>query len=420
MNVDATHPTTAAVPIWRDATAWMKASDLMAILLAFSVPWSTSFVAIFAVLFVLSLLPTFDAAAFLRSAKRPASILPVALFVLAVVGTFWATDITWASRLQGINPVAKLLMIPLLMYHAERSTRGLWVLLSFFVSCCVVLAVSWIIFYAGIVTSYWEGVPVKNYIAQSQEFALCAFAAAGAAMFLYRQGKAHFAWMLIALAILFIANMIFVISSRTVLVCLPVLLALFAWRFFGKASLMWALVVALVAGAFAWLASPGMRERVNNVSLEYKRYVETNDVNSTAMRLEFWRKSLSFVERAPLVGNGTGSTRTLFERDAVGKTGVSSEVIGNPHNQTLSVAVQWGLVGVVLLYAMWIAHAAVFTGVGLAAWIGLVAVLENFVSSVFNSHLFDFTEGWVYVLAVGVAAGLVCRENKMPSEASAS
>jgi hypothetical protein len=27
-------------------------------------------------------------------------------------------------------------------------------------------------------------------------------------------------------------------------------------------------------------------------------------------------------------------------------------------------------------------------------------------SSLINSHLFDFTEGWIYVLGVGVAAGM--------------
>jgi len=26
-------------------------------------------------------------------------------------------------------------------------------------------------------------------------------------------------------------------------------------------------------------------------------------------------------------------------------------------------------------------------------------------SSLINSHLFDFTEGWIYVLGVGIAAG---------------
>jgi len=46
---------------------------------------------------------------------------------------------------------------------------------------------------------------------------------------------------------------------------------------------------------------------------------------------------------------------------------------------------------------------------GLFAWIGLVAVAQNFFSSLLNSHLFDFTEGWLYVLAVGVAGGMVLR-----------
>ena len=35
-----------------------------------------------------------------------------------------------------------------------------------------------------------------------------------------------------------------------------------------------------------------------------------------------------------------------------------AQVIGNPHNQTLNVAVQWGTIGVVILYAMWISHFA--------------------------------------------------------------
>ena len=32
------------------------------------------------------------------------------------------------------------------------------------------------------------------------------------------------------------------------------------------------------------------------------------------------------------------------------------------------------------------------------------------VGSLFNSFLFDFTEGWLYVLGVGVAGGMVLRQ----------
>ena len=65
------------------------------------------------------------------------------------------------------------------------------------------------------------------------------------------------------------------------------------------------------------------------------------------------------------------------------------------------------LLGAVLLYAMWGAHLYLFRGPGLAAWIGLVVAVQNIVSSLFNSHLFDFTQGWIYVFGVGVAGGTV-------------
>ena len=52
-------------------------------------------------------------------------------------------------------------------------------------------------------------------------------------------------------------------------------------------------------------------------------------------------------------------------------------MIGNPHNQTLNVAVQWGTVGVVMLYAMWLAHLLLFRGEGLVAWIGLMVVVQK-------------------------------------------
>ncbi len=58
---------------------------------------------------------------------------------------------------------------------------------------------------------------------------------------------------------------------------------------------------------------------------------------------------------------------------------------------------------------MWFAHFSLFRGEGLVAWIGLMVVLQNVFSSLFNSHLFDFHEGWMYVIGVGVAGGMVLR-----------
>jgi O-antigen ligase len=48
-----------------------------------------------------------------------------------------------------------------------------------------------------------------------------------------------------------------------------------------------------------------------------------------------------------------------------------------------------------------------FTGNRLIDWLGMVVVVQNVISSLFNSSLFDFSEGWLYVFGVGVIGGMV-------------
>jgi len=62
---------------------------------------------------------------------------------------------------------------------------------------------------------------------------------------------------------------------------------------------------------------------------------------------------------------------------------------------------------------MWYFHLQLFRGSFFPAWIGLVIVVQNFISSLLNSHLFDFHEGWIYVLGVGVAGGMAARAQSL-------
>ena len=140
---------------------------------------------------------------------------------------------------------------------------------------------------------------------------------------------------------------------------------------------------------------------------DYQLYKTEQTVTSVGLRLEFWQKSLRFISEAPVIGHGTGSMRGLFERAATGYTDQpAGQVIANPHNQTLNVAVQWGMLGVIVLYAMWLVHLLLFRGKGSSPGSVLV-VVQNIVTSLLNSHLFDFHEGWMYVLGVGVAGGMM-------------
>jgi O-antigen ligase len=404
----------AVLRVWRDPAAWMKLADIGAVLIALALPWSTSLVGIFAVSWIIVVAPTLDLARFARSLKQPACALPIAFFVLAVIGTLWS-DAAWGARLYAIGPTAKLLVLPLLIHHFGRSERGLWVFVAFLVSCALLMAMSWIVVFDPQLTIKPKidyGVPVKNYIDQSQEFALCAVALGYPVVNLFNRRKFARAAILLALGLGFVVNMMFVVVSRTALVGMPVMLVVFALLHLKWRGGLIILSAAAVLVCTAWLVSPHLRAKTMSFFSDYDRYEQSNEATSLGLRMEFWKKSLHFFTEAPLIGHGTGSTRGLFEQAAIGQTGASAEVIGNPHNQTLNAAVQWGMLGVAVLYAMWLVHLLLFRGDGLASWIGLLVVVQNIVSSLFNSHLFDFHEGWMYVLGVGIAGGMVLQARR--------
>jgi O-antigen ligase len=165
-------------------------------------------------------------------------------------------------------------------------------------------------------------------------------------------------------------------------------------------------LVGLTVLAVMWATSPYVRVRATSVAGEIADS-DSRDTSSGA-RLEFWRSSLLILGEAPILGHGTGMITETFRRHADPK---SSAAATNPHNQIFTVGIQLGLVGVAALLAMWTAHWRLFRRRGLAAWIGLSAVTQNIVGSLFNSHLMDFTQAWIYIFAVGVFGGVVLRDD---------
>jgi O-antigen ligase len=411
---------------WREPVRWITTVDVLAILVALSLPWSTSLVGIFSVIMLLALVPFFDAGAFLRTLRRPISIAPIALFLLAVIGMLWS-DAPWADKLHAVNPTAKLLVLPILFYHFERSQRGLWVFVAFLASCTLLMVMSWIVMFEPglalktIGDGVSRGIFVKNYIDQSQEFTLCAVALAFPVVTLLREKRIWLALLLGAIGLSFVVNMTFVIVSRTALVTMPIMVAVFGLLHLRLRTNLMILAATLAVAAAAWILSPQLEVTIKRFSVEYQQYKETGRPTSIGERIEYWTNALKFFADAPLIGHGTGSTKGLYEKAASGPGwSAGTRVFPNPHNQTLNVAVQWGVIGIAVLYAMWIVHLLLFRGDGLVNWVGLLVVVQNIFTSLFNSHIFDFHEGWMYVLGVGVAGGMVLKANLAQSAAQTS
>jgi hypothetical protein len=394
--------------------ARQKGTENFAIIAAAALPWSTSLASSCGLAFLIGFLTTVKPAEFARSLKHPASLAPLVLCLIALLGVLWAGEISWSERLRGLTPMGKFLGIPVLIYYFSQSDRGRYVFLAFVASCTVLMLYSWVVlFWPGLSIHYKSdqpGVPVKNYIDQSQGFVFCAFALAAIAIETWRRRHRAIAVSAAIIAAALLANLAFVNVSRTALVYSPVLAALFAYRYLGRRDFWIACPVLLAAVAGLWAISPNLQHKVSAAFTEYQTPTSERGLTSVGQRLGLWNKSIEFIKAAPLIGHGTGAAKKLFVQAFSGQTSLPTGVIGNPHNQTLFFAIQWGLAGALALYAMWTVHLLTFRGEGVIAWIGLVAVVQNILSSLFNSHLSDFYQGWLYVLAVGIAAGTISRE----------
>lgn len=393
-----------------------RTTDYLAIAIAISLPWSTSATSILMIIWILAFLPTLNLADLRREIFTLAGGFPVLLVAWAALGMLWV-DTTWAESLGGLRQFQKLLFIPVVLAYFRHSSCGMQVVAAFIASCIALLTLSLIIALWPEI-QWWHtrypGVPVKNYITQSAEFAISAFCLFYFSIVAWKAQAHRLAIIASFIALVFIVNIIFVATSRTELIVIAVLIVLFGARVYGwKGSLLGAAVLSLII-VFAWNTSSYLRTRIDETKREFNTYRSDGALTSTGYHVEFLIKSIDFIVAAPVFGHGTGSIKPLFAQSAIGKTGVAGALTSNPHNQIFAVAIQLGLIGAAILCAMWISHVLMFLGPGMAAWFGLVIVIQNILGSVFNSHLFDFTEGWIYVCLVGVLGGTCGRNIELP------
>ena len=396
-----------------ERTRIARLADGLAIASAVTLPWSVTLSSVAIAMWFFAVWPTLDWAGLRRSFSIPAGALPALLGLLAIAGMAWS-DAERGEQFGSIKIFARLAIIALLFVQFQRSERGPWVAGAFLASCTLLLAVSWLLWLFPALR--WSdkppGVPVKDYIVQSGEFLICAFALAHLSLDAWRRAERPSALALGLLALAFLANIGYVASGRATLVTLVALLLLFVFQRFGWKHGLGIMTLAAVLFAAVWMSSPYLRTRVLAIVQEIHDYRTKSAETSSGYRLEFWTRSIAIISQAPIIGHGTGSQRDQFRHAAGASEGIAAAVTDNPHNQTLFVAIQFGALGTMLLYAMWLAHLMLFRGDGLVPWLGTALVVQNIVGGLFNASLLEFTFGWIYIFGVGVFGGMMLRARR--------
>ena len=393
-----------------DSERARKIADGLAVAAVASIPWSTSAIYIFVAAWLIAFLPTIRAEEMRDVMRHPAAWLPVLLVALAAIGMLWA-DVSWSDRLKGFAAFVKILAIPVLFIQFRHSDRVHWVLLGFLASCTILLLVSYVGIGLGLRFKSF-GVPVRDRIAQSGEFILCAAGLFYVAMTYWSQRRTALMLGVLALAALFLISVFYVSASRTALVTVPLLFLLYAITQSRPAQMVALLAAIAVLGGIVWVSSANVQQRILGIFSEVENHGMNDRATSAGQRVEFWRQSLQIMQDAPVVGHGTGSVKDRFAAVVASEKSSETPTV-NPHNQTFMVAIQLGFIGVLVMYAMWISHFTLFLrGAGLVSWIGLVVVTQNVVGGLFNTHLFDVVQGWIYFFGVGAAGGWMLKQTR--------
>lgn len=387
-----------------------RAARLLLLPAAFSIPFSTAlmnvFIGLALIAFVLALIADRSLA---RPLRTPASLCALALLALVLVGSTWS--VAPPDEVQNaMRKYVKLLVLPLAVCLCWRAPDLPARMLRWSLAGCAVLATSlylvWLDRMPSSSLGWWrvgdisDPYAFRNHITIGILLSFAACAAFLAAT--YPQDTRKRAGLLV-LGVFFAAP-ILMGNGRTGYVGLFVgLFALYLLR--ARITLLRSmLVAAAVSVLFAgvYMVSPNFKARMDLLVTEVS---SDNAASPNGLRKSFIKVGTQAVIDRPLLGHGTGSFSEVFAPESK-RIWVGSPHDQNkrhqPHSEPLLLAVQLGLIGVGLYFALLgtIGKAALWRRDPSADALALLVAIYG-ITSLFNSLLWDPTEAYWFLLLAG-------------------
>lgn len=384
------------------------------LLAAFSIPFSTAlmnfFIGLTLIAFLLALVADRSLA---RPLRTPASLCALALLALVVIGSTWS--IAPPDEVQNaMRKYTKLLVLPLAVCLCWRAPELPARVLRWSLAGCAVLASSlYLVWLDSMPTSslgWWRVGDTSDPYAFRNHITigiLLSFAACAAFLAATYPQDTRKRLGLVALGVYFAAP-ILMGNGRTGYVGLFIgLFALYLLR--ARITLLRSvLVAAAVSVLFAgvYMVSPNFKTRMDLLATEV---ASNNAATPNGLRMSFIKVGTQAVIDRPLLGHGTGSFSEVFAPESKRIWAGSPQEQNRrhqPHSEPLLLAVQLGLAGVALFFALLgaIGKAALARRDPTADALALLVAIYG-ITSLFNSLLWDPTEAYWFLLLAGALYG---------------
>jgi O-antigen ligase len=382
------------------------------LLALFTVSFSTALTNLFVGLAYIGFVVAVCTSAPLRRVLRsPPALLALALLALFIIGASWSIA-PRADIVTALKKYSRLLILPIGIALSWRDPALPARALRWFLAGAGVLALSCYLVSIGMMPTsslgWWrvstearDAYVFRNHITIG---ILLAFAANASFLIATYGANARARLAAIAAGILFAVPILFLSQGRTGYVALLIgglTVFLLRVRITPLRTLAGVGALVLLAVGF-YMASPNIKSRTDDLITE----VRTERPRSpNGLRLSFMRVGLQVVAAHPLLGLGTGSFAQAYAPTALATWPAGSEMAvarHQPHSEFLLVAVQLGLLGALVYFAMLgtLGSAALGLRSIEADSLALLWVIYVMTSS-FNSLLWDTTEAHWFLLLSG-------------------
>ncbi|MFM8342690.1 MAG: O-antigen ligase family protein [Methylomonas sp.] len=341
--------------------------------------------------------------------KNPTSLATLGLISAYLIGISYSSA-TLPESFKSIMHYHKLFIIPIIISTLTQEKYQNYALNGFLFSSIATMCISYLK-WIGVIPHIDTGegyIAFKNRIAGS---IIMSFS-----MYLMLQKaknsseKIKYLWIIASLLAMF--DIAFLMNGRTGQLLMIALTIWFTYETWGnKCIKYWIAFLAL--GFIIIQTTPELpQSRLTNTQSEIENHNISGQQTSAGLRLEFYKNSLTLIKENILFGTGTGSFLHEYKQLAEQKNLISKDV-ANPHNQFLLTTEELGLMGLITLflfwYIPWLESKKLPTEFNRYALRALI--LTMCIGSLFNSLLFDASEGKFYCILAGVLLSINSTKN---------
>ncbi|MDQ2993451.1 MAG: O-antigen ligase family protein [Pseudomonadota bacterium] len=325
------------------------------------------------------------------------ALLFLAFFALFLLGTLYSTapshDIT-KMLLKNTKLLYGALLIPL--FFEEKWRQYALNILIIVMSIIMLLSYLKIAGWLTISVRYEDSAVFKDHIQMNFLMAFLVYLLLGKC---FERSSVSVTLFWAALLLLAAVNTLYFSEGRTGYVVFAVLILLFGWQRFSFKGFFIALLSIGLLVSGVWLSASHSQNRVVQVVTETKQYQQGNAQTSTGLRLSFYKNAVRLIAQHPIIGSGTGSVTTQYQKIETN----SALQTSNVHNEYLNIAIQLGIIGLsFMLYFFIMIFIKSYTLGQRYRELAQATVVAIAVGCLANSWLMDTLEGHFFAMMLAL------------------